>query len=137
MRKALKAKDVEDTLSRYEKRFTVLRDDLRDWHMILEARKSEERDKREAESKRLQELKEILSWLSQDDVTKKHLEIMEKRTEGTGQWFINSDEYMDWKAGASEASILWCPGKRESYLPNLLLVVLTENQAGTGKSFMS
>ena len=41
---------------------------------------------------------------------------LSKATEGTGMWFIESEEFVRWKRG--ELKILWGTGKRESKVLN-------------------
>jgi hypothetical protein len=54
----------------------------------------------------------ISPWLSPLNFKAGQSEFLQKRQEGTGQWFLQSQEFTDWRDGTSE--MLWCPGSRES-----------------------
>jgi hypothetical protein len=56
----------------------------------------------------------ISRWLSPLNFKAVQSEYLQKRQEGTGQWFLESPEFTDWRDGTSE--VLWCPGNRESIL---------------------
>jgi hypothetical protein len=53
----------------------------------------------------------IANWLSSLDFREKLGDFLEERTEGTGQWLLESQPFHDWLAGKSR--ILWCSGMRE------------------------
>ena len=53
----------------------------------------------------------IANWLSSLDFRERQSDILEKRTEGTGEWLSKSQPFRDWLAGKSR--ILWCSGIRE------------------------
>ena len=53
----------------------------------------------------------IANWLSSLDFRERLTDFLEKRTEGTGQWLLESEPFLDWLAG--ESRILWCSGIRE------------------------
>ena len=53
----------------------------------------------------------IANWLSSLDFRERLTDFLEKRTEGTGQWLLESQPFHDWLAG--ESRILWCSGIRE------------------------
>lgn len=56
---------------------------------------------------RLEDL-EILDWLTPIDYGPHHSELIRKRQPGTGQWFLDSDEYYFWRT--SDSRTLFCPG---------------------------
>jgi hypothetical protein len=53
----------------------------------------------------------ISRWLSPLNFKAVQGEYLQKRQEGTGQWILESQEFIDWRDGTSE--VLWCPGNRE------------------------
>ena len=54
----------------------------------------------------------ICSWLTNANFGTVYSVSLSKATEGTGMWFIESEEFVRWKRG--ELKILWGTGKRES-----------------------
>ncbi|KAK4213862.1 ankyrin repeat-containing domain protein [Rhypophila decipiens] len=52
--------------------------------------------------------KTILVWISPVDFTSTHQDIIYRRQEGTGEWFLNSAEYQTWLRSPGET--LFCPG---------------------------
>jgi hypothetical protein len=50
----------------------------------------------------------IASWLSPLNFQASQYEFIQKRIKGTGEWFLESQEFKDWRDGTSE--MLWCPG---------------------------
>ncbi|KAM7223012.1 Ankyrin repeat-containing domain protein [Rhypophila decipiens] len=50
----------------------------------------------------------ILAWISPVDFTSTHQDIIYRRQEGTGAWFLNSAEYQTWLHSPGET--LFCPG---------------------------
>lgn len=54
----------------------------------------------------------IASWLSDLNFEKTQIDSFAKRTNGTGQWFLESQAFKDWLA--EKSGILWCPGIREA-----------------------
>src|SRR5271170_8513401 len=50
----------------------------------------------------------IASWLSSLNFQASQNEFIQKRRKGTGEWFLESQEFKDWSDGTSE--MLWCPG---------------------------
>lgn len=66
----------------------------------------------------------ILSWISVFDPKERHEFLQELHHEGSGQWLIEREDFMDWCTGCQEDAqgepvppILWCYGIRMS--PNL------------------
>src|ERR1700722_4577501 len=51
---------------------------------------------------------EIASWLSSLNFQTSQNEFIQKREKGTGEWFLESREFKEWRDGESE--MLWCPG---------------------------
>jgi hypothetical protein len=58
-----------------------------------------------------QERRTIVDWLSPLNFKVSQSEFLQKREHGTGQWLLESQEFLDWRDGTSET--LWCPGPRE------------------------
>ena len=85
-------------------------------HLEIKGLKGEYQKWRAAE-----ENQQILRWLSQEcqlDFEKKHSDILSKLHPGTGDWFINLDEFKAWRNGQLDtAAHLWCPGIRELRSP--------------------
>src|ERR1700722_10247315 len=50
----------------------------------------------------------IASWLSSLNFQASQNEFIQKRSKGTGEWFLESQGFKDWRNGTSE--MLWCPG---------------------------
>jgi len=50
----------------------------------------------------------IASWLSSLNFRASQNEFIQKRRKGTGGWFLECQEFKDWRDGTSE--MLWCPG---------------------------
>ncbi|KAJ2934167.1 hypothetical protein H1R20_g2889, partial [Candolleomyces eurysporus] len=66
-------------------------------------------------------IEQICEWLTKVNFGSIYSESHSKATEGTGMWFIESEEFGRWKKG--ESKILWGTGKRElafyhSEIPN-------------------
>lgn len=70
--------------------------------------------------------KEIEAWLASPDYTATHESKVEKRTQGTGEWFLREPIYEGWKERTdAQANLLWChgvPGAGKSFIT---LVALT------------
>lgn len=52
--------------------------------------------------------RKILNWLSSLNFVTKQNDVLSRRHEKTGAWFLNSSEFVNWVAGP--ARMLWCPG---------------------------
>src|SRR5271170_1934572 len=50
----------------------------------------------------------IASWLSSLNFQTSQNEFIQKRRKGTGEWFLESREFKEWRDGTS--GMLWCPG---------------------------
>ena len=50
----------------------------------------------------------VLDWLSPSDFVAQQTDLIGKRQEGTGLWFINSPEFAEWLHGSKHT--LFCPG---------------------------
>ncbi|KAF7131364.1 hypothetical protein CNMCM5793_004535 [Aspergillus hiratsukae] len=51
---------------------------------------------------------EVLNWLTRVDYGSQHSDNLKKRQAGTGQWFLDSDEYRTWLSKGNQT--LFCPG---------------------------
>ncbi|PMD49386.1 purine and uridine phosphorylase, partial [Hyaloscypha bicolor E] len=51
---------------------------------------------------------DILDWLSQTDYGPKHADVLRRWESGTGQWFLNSPEFLEWQKGDNKT--LLCHG---------------------------
>ncbi|KIM82512.1 hypothetical protein PILCRDRAFT_70744, partial [Piloderma croceum F 1598] len=54
------------------------------------------------------ERRTISNWLSPLNFKITQSDVLNKRTEGTGEWLLNSSEFRTWLSGDSKE--LWCPG---------------------------
>ncbi|KAL8824083.1 MAG: hypothetical protein Q9191_005314 [Dirinaria sp. TL-2023a] len=54
------------------------------------------------------ELKAIIEWISSLNFVKQQNEITEQTREGTGQWFLQRKEFLDWES--KNEAMLWSPG---------------------------
>src|ERR1051326_4340891 len=54
----------------------------------------------------------IMEWLAPLNFFRAHDEILDRRTVGTGLWFLNSPNYRSWVD--SLGGTMWCPGIRRS-----------------------
>ena len=51
----------------------------------------------------------ILEWLSASQHEKKHRDVCKQRIGNTGEWFLRSEEFCNWRSAQSE-NVLWCHG---------------------------
>jgi hypothetical protein len=54
---------------------------------------------------------ELLTWLSTLDFKPKQSDVLSKRLEGTGKWFLEDPQFRRWVDG--DIVTLWCPGARK------------------------
>lgn len=74
----------------------------------VKATREEQRDWRQSE-----ENKKVLAWLSSLSFEDTHRAVLTKRHPNTGQWFLDKDEFKQWRDSQSNVtSALWCPGMR-------------------------
>ncbi|KAN0114628.1 Ankyrin repeat-containing domain protein [Hyaloscypha variabilis] len=52
---------------------------------------------------------EVLDWLSTLDMAAKQQDVLTRRYESTGKWFLENEMFLNW-IGDDSAPILWCPG---------------------------
>ena len=87
------------------------RDEHREWHNAAENQR-------------------ILKWLSQLSFEERHRDILAKRFEGTGEWFLNRDDFKAWRNGSLDVSAtMWCDGIRKQKL------AASARNANTGASW--
>ena len=55
-----------------------------------------------------QNRQQIIDWLSPCDPSVNHIAAKKKHVEGTGRWFLESNEFNDWKEGTKQS--LWLHG---------------------------
>ena len=53
--------------------------------------------------------KQIIDWLSPLSFADRQNEVLSRRCEGTGQWFLESPQVSTWLSGSDKSS-LWCSG---------------------------
>ncbi|CAG8909914.1 unnamed protein product [Penicillium egyptiacum] len=51
---------------------------------------------------------EVLDWLTAIDYGPQHSDVLRRWQQGTGQWFLNSKEYQNWRSSSKQT--LFCPG---------------------------
>ena len=56
---------------------------------------------------------ELLTWLSTLDFKPKQRDVLNKRLEGTGKWFLEDPQFRRWMDG--DTTTLWCPGARKQF----------------------
>jgi hypothetical protein len=59
---------------------------------------------------------ELLTWLSTLDFKPKQSDVLSKRLEGTGRWFLEDPQFRQWMNG--DIATLWCPGARKQFRPH-------------------
>ncbi|KAF1828738.1 hypothetical protein BDW02DRAFT_206603 [Decorospora gaudefroyi] len=72
-------------------------------------------------------LEDILRWLTSYDHASKHHDIFSKRQEGTGTWFLESEEYRDWLSKSGSQKIL-CTGVPRAGKTTLTSIVIDDLQ---------
>jgi hypothetical protein len=60
------------------------------------------------DAQKLQQHDAIMHWLSPTDFPAQQHDIISRRQEGTGQWFLNSSQFKRWQQGSDKT--LFCPG---------------------------
>ena len=69
------------------------------------------------------EYEELLNWLSPDDYSKQHSDLINRVQAGTGQWILHSPEFDDW-VSSSEGKILYfhgIPGAGKTMLAAIII----------------
>ena len=106
-------------------------------HMIVESIESHHISHDE-EMQRLQEIQAqdkkqaLLSQLTTIDFEAVHADISSRRTEDTGQWLLESGEYISWRDKGS-STVLWCPGlpgAGKTVLASLIIDSLRQPESG-------
>ena len=88
---------------------TDLEDSIREFNLAASQETLRVTLKRE-EAKQTQEL---LAWLSTLDFKPKQSDILSKRLEGTGKWFLEDPQFRQWMD--EDITTLWCPGARKQF----------------------
>lgn len=57
-------------------------------------------------------IKTVKDWVSQINSYQKQADVFTKAQTGTGQWFLEHEEFQSWTTDGSQ--ILWCHGLRKS-----------------------
>ena len=83
----------------------------------------------------LDERQAITSWLTSLNFQASQNEFIQKRGEGTGQWFLKSQEFKDWRDGTSE--MLWCPGDGMIIFATRSHILTSYGTAGAGKTILA
>src|ERR1700722_13014192 len=77
----------------------------------------------------------IGSWLSSLNFQASQNEFIQKRRRGTGEWFLESREFKEWRDGTSE--MLWCPGDGKIGFVTRSHVLTGQWTAGAGKTILA
>jgi len=80
-------------------------------------------------------VKEISDWLSSNSWYLYHQEMTERRTENTGGWFLQSDEFGRWKNEGRAR--LWVTGMREWVSLTSSFATDLSSSAGAGKTILA
>jgi hypothetical protein len=81
--------------------------------------------------------KDVVKWLDAPDPSRTHNRLLEEHHEGTGEWFLKSEEFETWLE--TLAGTLWIRGMRTHpllILSNKLVPELFFCPAGNGKSVL-
>ena len=62
----------------------------------------------QGDAQKLQQHHVIMEWLSSTDFSTQQHDIISRRQEGTGQWFLDTPEFKKWVQGSEKT--LFCPG---------------------------
>ena len=65
--------------------------------------------------------RDIITWISPLNFSRKQNDIFARRQEGTGEWLLERDEFKNWREGTERT--LWCPGIRMTFPLNILHTV--------------
>jgi hypothetical protein len=76
----------------------------------------------------------LASWLHAPDPSVTHNDLQGQHHEGTGNWFLEIEEYLRWIA--TPGSVLWIKGKRMSPPFSVTVRRLSCFTAGSGKSVL-
>ncbi|KAF4627318.1 hypothetical protein G7Y89_g10840 [Cudoniella acicularis] len=74
-----------------------------------------------------EEFREIIRWLSPLNFDARHRDIFSKYQEGTGQWLLDDQKFLDWQT--SQSRLLWCdgvPGAGKTVFASLVVEHLTK-----------
>src|SRR5271170_5087463 len=77
----------------------------------------------------------IASWLSSLNFQTSQNEFIQKREKGTGEWFLESREFKEWRDGTSE--MLWCPGDGRIIFVTRSHFLTGQWTAGAGKTILA
>lgn len=87
-----------------------------------------------------QENQAFFDWFSPLDFIPMQNEVSSRRQRGTGQWLLESKEFLNWRSGAN--GVLWCSGMRKYSTCLALLfgnwrtLIANNNVAGAGKTIL-
>lgn len=63
----------------------------------------------------VRQTQELLTWLSTLDFKPKQSDVLGRRLEGTGKWFLEDPQFRRWMD--EDITTLWCPGARKQFRP--------------------
>jgi hypothetical protein len=58
----------------------------------------------------LAELNDIRAWISSTDFAAQQIDVLRRRQEGTGQWFLKAHVFLEWLDKSNAGGTLFCPG---------------------------
>lgn len=79
----------------------------------------------------------VLEWLSPLNMYQKQQDVFSRRQTSTGSWLLRDPVFQAWENSESSHRTLWCPGDRIYCLIYMEIQLLTDYQAGTGKTVMT
>jgi len=62
---------------------------------------------------------EIMQWLSPLDPRGRHQDVRTDRVDGVGNWFLETNEFQEWRSMGADKAVLFChgnPGVGKTYL---------------------
>lgn len=71
-------------------------------------------------------------WMSEIDYRSHHDDLSKNLLPGTGQWLLESADYIEW-GQSSRSAILWLHGMRRLYNHQIINVILTVTQRAPAK----
>ncbi|KAI5816223.1 hypothetical protein BZA77DRAFT_293625 [Pyronema omphalodes] len=80
-----------------------------------------------------EEMQSLLKWISPLNPQTKHTYLRSKRVQNTGNWFLETEEFQNWRDGSDRIKILGCygiPGAGKTFISSLVIDHLFSRSAG-------
>ncbi|KAM5437912.1 hypothetical protein MaudCBS49596_006473 [Microsporum audouinii] len=116
--------DVLKVLERQTESFRVLKTLEKKTLQLQEA--VEDQSRLLQDDRKNRKRKAILNWISSLNHAQKHHNLRSARVDGTGGWFLENPEYIQWRDGISCSNVLWCHGVQGSGKTVLTTMVIDE-----------